>query len=128
MAFLVYDNYKSNSRDIFCFSLNLLVCFVVKKLIQSLKEAHELLDRHVQSINKHCELEAVVHLELDETKTECQALKDSLGKVQEETQRLEDTLKSKTKEWGDQVFKPNSGLTNTDTEYLKRVHNMQNTM
>lgn len=89
-----------------------------------------MLDRHVQSINKHCELEAVAHLELDETKTECQALKESLSKEQEEKKRLEDTLKSKTKEWGDQVFKPNGGLTNTNTKYLERVavHNKQNTM
>lgn len=72
--------------------------------MQSLKEAHKLLDRHVQSINKHCELEAVAHLELDEIKTECQTLKESLGKEQEEKQRLEDALKCKKKEWDDQVF------------------------
>ncbi len=72
--------------------------------MQSLKEAHKLLDRHVQSINKHCELEAVAHLELDEIKTECQTLKESLGKEQEEKQRFEDALKCKKKEWDNQVF------------------------
>ena len=72
--------------------------------MQSLREAHKLLDRHVQSINKHSELEAVAHLELDEIKTECQSLKESLGKEQGEKQLLEDTLECKKKKWDDQVF------------------------
>ena len=72
--------------------------------MQSLKEAHNLLHRHVQSINKHCELEAVAHLELDEIKTEYQTLNESFSKEQEEKQRLEDTLKCRTTEWDKEVF------------------------
>ena len=63
-----------------------------------------MLHRHVQSINKHCELEAVAHLELDEIKTECQSLNESLSKEQEEKQRLEDTLNCRTTEWDKKVF------------------------
>lgn len=75
--------------------------------MQSLKEAHNLLDRHVQSIHKHSELEAVAHLELDEIKTEYQTLTETLSKEQEEKKRLEDTLKCKTTEWDKQVFTTN---------------------
>ena len=63
-----------------------------------------MLHRHVQSINKHCELEAVAHLELDEIKTEYQTLNESFSKEQEEKQRLEDTLKCSTTEWDKEVF------------------------
>ena len=80
--------------------------------MQSLKEAHKLLDRHVQSINKHCELEAVAHLELDEIKTECQTLNESLSREQEEKQRVEDTLKCRTTEWDKQVLTGNDGIAN----------------
>lgn len=80
--------------------------------MQSLKEAHKLLDRHVQSINKHCELEAVAHLELDEIKTECQTLNESLSKEQEEKQVLEDTLKCRKTEWDKQVFAGNGRTAN----------------
>ena len=80
--------------------------------MQSLKEAHNLLDRHVQSINKHCELEAVVHLELDEIKTECQTLHESLSKEQEEKQRLQDALKCRETEWDEQVFTRNGETAN----------------
>ncbi|XP_078383066.1 uncharacterized protein LOC144665664 isoform X1 [Oculina patagonica] len=96
-----------------------------EKLMQSLKEAHKLLNRHVQSINKHCELEAVAHLELDEIKTECQTLKQSLGKEQEEKQRLEDTLKCKNEEWDDQKQALESRLEDQQKEYesLSEAHN-----
>lgn len=87
--------------------------------MQSLKEAHNLLDRHVQSINKHCELEAVVHLELDEIKTECQTLNESLSKVQEEKHLLEDALKCRTTEWDKKVFTGNVGTANIS---LRPVH------
>ena len=80
--------------------------------MQSLKEAHHLLDRHVQSINKHCELEAVAHLELDEIKTECQTLHESLSKEQEEKQRLEDALKRRQTEWDEEVFTSNGKTAN----------------
>ena len=66
--------------------------------------AHKLLDRHVQSINKHSELEAVAHLELDEIKTECQALKESLNKEREEKQCIEDSLRRSKENWAKQVF------------------------
>ncbi|XP_022777745.1 uncharacterized protein LOC111319189 [Stylophora pistillata] len=59
-----------------------------EKLMLSLEEAHALLDRHVQSINKHCELEAVAHLELDETKTECRTLKECLALKKNSTKSL----------------------------------------
>ena len=54
-----------------------------------------LLDRHVQSINKHSELETIAHLELDEIKTECQALKETLNKEKEVKKGIEETLKNK---------------------------------
>ena len=62
-----------------------------------------LLDRHVQSINKHSELETIAHLELDEIKTECQAQKETLNKEKEEKKGIEKTLKSKEAEWETQV-------------------------
>ena len=62
-----------------------------------------LLDRHVQSINKHSELETIAHLELDEIKTECQAQKETLNKEKEEKKSIEKTLKSKEAEWETQV-------------------------
>ena len=80
--------------------------------MQSLKEAHNLLDRHVQSINKHCELEAVAHLELDEIKTECQTLNESVIKEREEKQHLEDALKCRKTEWDEQVFTRNDATAN----------------
>ena len=61
--------------------------------MESLEAAHELLDRHAQSINKHNEIEAVVHLELDEIKTENKVLKETLDKNQEEKQMMENTLR-----------------------------------
>ncbi|XP_015772463.1 PREDICTED: Golgi integral membrane protein 4-like [Acropora digitifera] len=64
-----------------------------KKLMESLEAAHKLLDRHVQSINKHNEIEAVVHLELDEIKTENKALKETLNKYQDDKQMMENTLR-----------------------------------
>ena len=48
-----------------------------------------LLDRHVQSINKHSELETIAHLELYEIKTECQALKETLNKEREVKKGIE---------------------------------------
>lgn len=97
-----------------CFSIAIyFVPFVTKKLMQSLEEAHKLLDRHVQSINKHCELEAVAHLELDETKTECHTLKESLEKEQQEKLSLEETLETRTAEWNDQVLYMRSERANT---------------
>ena len=62
-----------------------------------------LLDRHVQSINKHSELETIAHLELDEIKTECQALKETLNKEKEVKKGIEETLKNKETEWETQV-------------------------
>lgn len=85
-------------HNIFCFS------FALKKLMESLKEAHRLLGRHVQSINKHSELEAVAHLELDEIKTECQTLREALNKEKGEKQQMEDTMESGKVEWDEQVF------------------------
>ncbi|XP_067045807.1 coiled-coil domain-containing protein 73-like [Acropora muricata] len=64
-----------------------------KKLVESLEAAHKLLDRHVLSINKHNEIEAVVHLELDEIKTENKALKETLNKNQDDNQMMENTLR-----------------------------------
>ena len=75
----------------------------IKKLMQSLEEAHALLDRHVQSINKHCELEEVAHLELDETKTECRTLKKCLDNELHIKLNLEETLQARETEWNDQV-------------------------
>ena len=62
-----------------------------------------LLDRHVQSINKHSELEAIAHLELDEIKTECKELKETLNKEREVKKGIEETLKNKETEWKTQV-------------------------
>ena len=75
----------------------------LQKLTESLKEAHMLLDRHVQSINKHSELETIAHLELDEIKTECQALKETLNKEKEVKKGIEETLKNNETEWETQV-------------------------
>ena len=61
--------------------------------MESLEEAHKLLDRHVQSIIKHKETEAAVHLELDEIKTENKMLKESLDKKLEEEKMMEHTLR-----------------------------------
>ena len=66
--------------------------------MESLEAAHKLLDRHVQSINKHNEIEAVVHLELDEIKTENKALKETLNKNQDDNQMMENTLRSHKEE------------------------------
>lgn len=76
----------------------------IKKLMQSLEEAHALLDRHVQSLNKHCELEEVAHLELDETKTECRTLKKCLDNELHKKLSLEETLQARETEWNDQVL------------------------
>ena len=84
--------------------------------MESLKEAHKLLDRHIQSINKHSELEAVAHFELDEIKTECQSLRETLKKEKEEKQGLEDTLKTNKAEWEEQVCQVHTNTINNQQQ------------
>ena len=73
--------------------------------MESLNEAHKLLDRHVQSINKHNEIEAAAHLELDELKTQNNILMKTVENEQQEKKIMEDTLKCDKEEWKQQVIK-----------------------
>ena len=58
----------------------------------------------MQSINKHSELEAIAHLELDEIRTENQTLKESLKKEQKEKNGLEDELNIQHAAWKEEVL------------------------
>ena len=84
---------------------SIFIFYFLQKLTESLKEAHMLLNRHVQSINKHSELETIAHLELDEIKTECQSLKETLNKEKEVRKGIEETLKNNETEWETQVLR-----------------------
>lgn len=73
--------------------------------MESLNEAHKLLDRHVQSINKHNEIEAAAYLELDELKTQNKILLKTVENEQQEKKIMENTLKRDKEEWKQQVIK-----------------------
>ena len=83
-------------------SLSLSLCYC-QTLIDSLKEAHKLLERHVESINKHTQMEAVAQLELDEVKTERQDMNVLLKTEKEKNQSLQEELHFQEKTWKEEV-------------------------
>ncbi|XP_068704441.1 rho-associated protein kinase 1-like [Montipora foliosa] len=96
-----------------------------KTFMESLAEAHKLLDRHVQSIIKHKETEAAVHVELDEIKTENKMLKESLDKKLEEEKMMEHTLRCHKEELLQQKQVLESRLGDLQKQYdsLSEAHN-----
>ena len=46
--------------------------------MKSLEGAHSLLAKHVETNNKYAETEAVIQLELDDLRTECEKYKEEL--------------------------------------------------
>ena len=52
---------------------------LIKELLKSLYNAHELLGKHVETNNKFVETDAMTQLELDELRTECERLREELN-------------------------------------------------
>lgn len=72
--------------------------------MKSLKEAQALVDRHVDSVKKHSELEGMAQFELDEVKSEFEELKGEMNKMKESNKQLQDDLEEKQKTWTSEVI------------------------
>ncbi|XP_028404173.1 restin homolog [Dendronephthya gigantea] len=82
----------------------------IQELLKSLDNAHSLLSKHVETNNKFAESETMLHLELDDLRTECESCKEELKSerlsVQEKEAKmkeLEDTKTEQEKELNAQI-------------------------
>ena len=67
--------------------------------METLKEAQTLVERHVDTVRKHSEMEAMAEFELDDAKLECQDLRNELQEERKSKMVLQEEMEEKTKIW-----------------------------
>lgn len=76
---------------------------VPQNLIDSLKEAHNLVDRHVGIANKHSQLESLAQFELDEAKCECEKLRNEVRELTTSNETMQKETAEKLSTWKTEV-------------------------